>query len=127
MEIVINDGRALREIQSEFSKEFPYLKLEFFQKTHIKREPSPKLRLYSADRKVGTCRKLHNEGTVTIVRNKTVAALEQELWDHFGLSAQVFRKSGNLWIETTLTDLWTLDRQNKEGKEFSSPMLSDKE
>ena len=28
------------------------------------------------------------------------------------LSAQVFRKSGKIWLETTFTDSWTLKKQN---------------
>ena len=55
-----------------------------------------------------------------VTQNETVSTLENELWKNFGLSAQVFRKSGNLWIETSLTDSWTLEQQNREGFEMSS-------
>jgi hypothetical protein len=46
----------------------------------------------------------------------TVADLEFRLEKEYGLHIQVFRKSGNIWLETTATDNWTLDRQNQEGK-----------
>jgi hypothetical protein len=42
------------------------------------------------------------------------------LWQEFGLCVQVFRKSGNHWIETSLTNSWTLEQQNREGFELSS-------
>jgi hypothetical protein len=32
----------------------------------------------------------------------------------------VFRKSGNLWLETTMTDDWTLQQQNDHGYEIST-------
>jgi hypothetical protein len=31
----------------------------------------------------------------------------------------VFRKSGKTWLETSVTDDWTLKRQNEEGMELS--------
>ncbi len=68
--------------------------------------------------KLGLCRKMHNEGIVDISIDKTVAELESELWIKFGLSAQVFRKTGSVWVETNLTDAWTLERQNIEGQEL---------
>jgi hypothetical protein len=119
MKIEIKDSRLLNEIQKEFNQEFPYLKIEFFESAHKPKEALPKSKMYASNRKIGTCRKIHNEGVITIDRNDSVAKFEQAMWDNFGLSVQVFRKSGNLWIETSLTDSWSLDRQNKEGLELS--------
>jgi hypothetical protein len=34
---------------------------------------------------------------------------------------QVSRKSGTLWLETTMTDSWTLGQQNEHGRELSTP------
>jgi hypothetical protein len=49
----------------------------------------------------------------------TVTDFENALIDQYGLSAQVFRRSGNLWLETTITDYWTLKQQNDHGREIS--------
>jgi hypothetical protein len=49
----------------------------------------------------------------------TVTDFENALMDQFGLSAQVFRRSGNLWLETTITDYWTLKQQNEHGREIT--------
>lgn len=119
MEIIINDTRAVSEIQKEFARQFPFLKLEFFDMPHRENEALPKSKIFSHDKKLGTCRKKHNEGVLNISPKNTVSGLENELWKNFGLSAQVFRKSGNLWIETSLTDSWTLEQQNREGYEMS--------
>ncbi len=119
MEIVINDSKTVSELQKQFNKEFPYLKIEFFDTPYNSEQSAPKSKMYPHDRKLSLCRKKHNDGKVEVHKNVTVAHFERELWDSYGLSVQVFRKSGNLWIETSLTDSWTLDRQNKEGFEMS--------
>ena len=49
----------------------------------------------------------------------TVTDFENALMDQFGLSAQVFRRSGNIWLETTITDYWTLKQQNEHGREIT--------
>ena len=51
----------------------------------------------------------------------TVGELENIFKDQFGANVQVSRKSGSLWLETTLTDKWTLLQQNEQGKELSTP------
>lgn len=127
MKAVIKDGKVIREFQKEFSGEFPYLKIEFFDLPYTPKAPTPKSKMYNAERKLGLCRKLHVEGVVDLSGQRTVAELEKELWEKYGLSAQVFRKLGKLWIETNLTDNWSLERQNKEGHElrFDNPNSSE--
>jgi hypothetical protein len=49
-----------------------------------------------------------------------VSELEQLLGNRYGLGVQVFRKAGNSWVETILTDSWTLEEQNNEGQVLSS-------
>lgn len=49
----------------------------------------------------------------------TVQELEKKIEDQLGLHIQVFRRSGNIWLETTVTDEWTLSFQNEQGKELS--------
>ena len=41
MKLHIEDKRTLAEIQEEFNKAFPFLKLEFFKKPHAEGELSP--------------------------------------------------------------------------------------
>jgi len=48
-----------------------------------------------------------------------VSDLEKEFNDKLHLSAQVFRKAGKTWLETTFTDGWSLRKQNLEGMEMS--------
>jgi hypothetical protein len=46
-----------------------------------------------------------------------VGELEHAFNVKFGLSAQVFRKSGEIWLQTTTTDTWTLAKQNEVAME----------
>jgi hypothetical protein len=48
-----------------------------------------------------------------------VSELEKQFNDKLQLSAQVFRKAGKSWLETTFTDGWSLRKQNLEGMEIS--------
>ncbi len=120
MEILISDSRTISEVQRDFSKAFPFLKLEFFDAPYKDEKALPKSKMISHDKKLASCRKKHIEGKLKVVKDEKVKELETELWINFGLSAQVFRKSGNLWIETSLTDSWTLEQQNREGFEMSN-------
>ena len=51
--------------------------------------------------------------------NMKVSELEVLLQYEFGLPAQVLRKSGNLWMETTMTDHWSLRQQNDRGQDIA--------
>ena len=120
MKITINDHRKIFAIQEEFGKMFPYLKIEFFAKPHKTGAPSAKKIMKHPSKTLGECRAIHVKGTLTITPNMTVADLEQNFSDIYGLSVQVFRKSGRAWLETTVTDGWTLEEQNKQGEALSN-------
>ena len=47
----------------------------------------------------------------------TVAAFEQKMQNEYGLPVQVFRKSGDVWLETVQTDHFSLAKQNEMGEE----------
>lgn len=119
MNIIINDHRKIFAIQKEFSEAFPYLKIEFFSKPHRVGAPSSKKIMKHPSKTIGECRVIHNKGTLTITPDMTVADLEQAFSDVYGLSVQIFRKSGKVWLESTATDSWTLNDQNLQGKELS--------
>lgn len=123
MEILINNERTIEEIQKDFNGEFPYLKIEFFDNPHTRRQPSPKSKMHANNKKIGSIRTIKGENALNFNGKTTVAEFEDNFWNTCGLSIQVFRKSGKLWIETSLTDSWTLERQNEEGREFTFSKL----
>ena len=119
MTITINENRQLLELQQDFNAVFPFLKIEFFKAPHSIGEASAKNQLHDNNRMVSDCRLKKTEGLLSINDDMTVSDLEARFFDDFGLSAQIFRRSGNVWLETSATDNWTLRQQNEEGAELS--------
>jgi hypothetical protein len=115
MKLHVDDQRVISEIQEDFSSAFPYLKIEFFKKAHEAGEASPKSEMLPTDSTLAKWRTAHNEGDLTITADTKVEELESSFQDKFGISAQVFRKSGDVWLETSATDAWTLKEQNEQG------------
>ncbi|MFM1875618.1 MAG: hypothetical protein RL266_1355 [Bacteroidota bacterium] len=115
MKIHVDDNRSISEIQEEFNAKFPYLKIEFFKKPHSAGEASALADMLPADSALARFRTVHSAGDITITPETTVETVESEFQNKFGLSAQVFRKSGAVWLETSATDGWTLKDQNEQG------------
>ena len=90
--------------------------MEFFKNPNADTQSSAKAEKVKPDRLLRSLTKFYETGRVKMEGTRTVAELETDFWESFGLSVQVFRQSGNLWIETTLTDHWTLDNQNHEAE-----------
>lgn len=119
MKITINDNRKISVLQEEFNTVFPYLKIEFFSRPHLSGKGSAKQYLTHNSKTLGECRTIHNKGELIINSQTTVADLEQNFRKLYGLGVQVFRKSGRVWLETTVTDNWTLEEQNRQGEALS--------
>jgi hypothetical protein len=51
-----------------------------------------------------------------------VIELEAMFTNYYALKTQVFRKSGKIWLETTVTDAWTLEEQNSQGETITAQM-----
>ena len=117
--IKITDSKKISSLQEEFHEMFPFLKLEFFHHKHNSYQDSLKKTILNLEITFKQCRKKQTESTPLLKENMKVTEIENLFQDIFGLSAQVFRKSGRSWIETTVTDDWTLKRQNDEGKDLS--------
>lgn len=112
MKIEINDNRKIFGIQEEFSALFPLLKIDFFAKPHSQNGPASD-KVKGNHSKLAECRIVHNEGTITITPQMTVAELYQHFGDVYGLSIKVLRKVGNTWEDTIETQGLTLEEQNQ--------------
>lgn len=120
MELVINETKTIGEIQKAFNKRFPYLKISFFKHPHASGEASPISEMYHADELIKNIRHKDKNGIISIDGEMKVNQLEMLFQEVFGLSVQIFRKSGDNWLQTTTTDSWTLNQQNEKGKEMNS-------
>ncbi len=113
--MIISDHKTLREIKEEFHRYLPHLRIEFYAIPHDSGEGSYSKELLDPDLCIGEVRTLHQEGDLPVDVGMTVAEFEQAMRNKYGLFVQVFRKSGNLWMQTTATDHWTLGEQNRKG------------
>jgi hypothetical protein len=117
--LTIQKGMKISTLQKKFNANFPYLKLEFFRHPHNMNGGNDKKDMVRSESGIGAVLSSIKDAEIDITGDLTVAAVEQIITDHFGLPVQVFRKSGRSWLETTLTDDWTLRKQNQEGLELS--------
>lgn len=113
--MLITEAKTIKDIQAEFHEKFPYLKIEFYDGRHESGKPSPAIKRFDPDLPLRQVRTVHAEGDLSIDGQLQVSTLEDRFWEQFGLNVQVFRLSGNLWLQTSSTDQWTLAEQNRKG------------
>lgn len=121
MKIIIKDTSSIKEIQQAFSEVYPFLRIEFFKTRHIPGKLFSKKDRIAPSEKTGWLNKFQKEAGVQIDAARTVTELEKEFMDILGLYVQVLRRSGSSWIQTSLTDDWSLGRQNREAELLSMP------
>jgi hypothetical protein len=117
----------LKEVQEEFSRNYPYLKIDFTRGKGEKRvipingtgriDVASQLEDQSEEIQSAAQKLLWDEFGVS--DNMRVSELEVLLQYEFSLPAQVLRKSGNLWLETSMTQHWTLRQQNDRGQDIA--------
>lgn len=117
MKMQVIATKTIGDLQKEFNDAFPYLKLVFFKHAHDAYEGSPaKDILNQPERMLSKVEKKPHEGVLYIEPEMPVWQVERLFKEEFGLFVQVFRKSGSLWLETSVTDDLTLEQQNAKGK-----------
>ena len=119
MKIKIGSTRLLSEIQKDFNDYFPFLKIEFFRSTVPRQSKWNAVNRISPNLEISRVQVQQKEGEIRFVDETKVEELENNFRDEFNLNVQVFRRSGNIWLETTMTDKWTLKQQNEHGREIT--------
>jgi hypothetical protein len=120
METLIDDSTRIFEIQEIFNNHFPYLKLEFFDLDPTQKKNYSKSNLITnVNKTIGEIRHIHRTGYISMNGHQKVSTLEKNFFRDFGINVQVFRKSGNTWLQTTSTDEWTLGEQNNMAESIS--------
>ena len=125
MEIIIHDSTKLNELQQDFTSHFPYLKLEFFEPIGGSKHLCDIIK--DTSKTIGDVRHIHTAGHMTINGHMKTETLEKEFMEKFGISVQVFRKSGGSWLLTGSSDNWTIAEQNRKGKEMSESVQETKD
>lgn len=120
MQLYIRKTGPLSDIQEEFSRYFPYLKIEFYRLPHTEKKLSPKNEKLDRYTPVSRVVKWENDKVIEFNEKMTVSQFEAMMDYEAGLFVQIARQSGRVWIETSYTDNWTLEEQNEQGKIMSS-------
>lgn len=115
MEQIIAHCTSPDELKKQFVRQFPNLRLRFLGQPRKGAHRSLPAR-HSADHyRQRSMNRLRNDSVFTCDATTTVAAFERHMQNEFGLSVQVFRQSGGLWIEIVQAESWSLGEQNALG------------
>jgi len=120
MTLQILKTRTVGELQHDFNQAYPFLRVDIFKEINGRSGPIIKQRL-TRNTTLSVAGKL-KEGALELNDSMTVGQLEKMFREQFGINVQVSRKSGPVWLETTVTDTWTLRQQNEHGRELSIPV-----
>lgn len=115
MQLYISESTRPEDVKNFFSSCYPFLRIELYKIGKDRGSVPGKKNNPVTDKFVD----LAGEGMVDINNDITVAELESS-FAGFGLQTEVFRKSGNVWVATSLTDSWTLQQQNDAGEEITN-------
>ncbi len=110
----ISPSRKIREFQEDFHLQYGGLKIEFYQDAHKVFEGSHKNQEASNESTFEELVPGFKEINIDLNENQTVAELEAA-FETMGLHAQIFRRSNKVWLQTTSTDHWSLQTQNRKG------------
>ena len=120
MLLQIDKKSSLMGIQKQFTAYYPFLKIEFFKRIPVD-QPLYKIDIFSSIEQRKYMEGFYDGSIqIDVSRKRTVVEVENDFEKKLGLSAHIYRKSGNVWVETTLTNDWPLEEQNEEGKQISS-------
>lgn len=112
----IYNAKQLKNLQTEFNQVFPYLKIEFFSKPHEDGNGSNEADILDSELTIGEVRDSNINGFIPMDGKIPVGIFEKLFQNNFGLYVQVYRKSHGKWLQTWVTDVWTLEEQNNRGR-----------
>jgi hypothetical protein len=113
MLIEVKSDMMVKDLKKQFHGYYPNLKLEFFNQTSSEDGGNSKDQMLDNEALLNAYTR-NQSGTVEFTGNTSVRQFETLFSETFGLNVQVFRKSGNVYLETSNTDDWTLDMEHKE-------------
>ncbi len=109
---------SVGDFQKEFNTIFPFLKIEFFKPSSKSDTGNKTASLLSSSDHLS-----NDSSNIHIEKLTTVGQLKGMLSEKLGLLSLIYRKSGSMWIETSLTEDWSLERQNHEAEQMNSNLI----
>ena len=116
IEMEIQGNKSIGALQEEFNGYFPFLRIEFYRQRNG--DEKNNIEKLNASQKLQLINGSSEKFVINIGKDERVISLKDQ-FNKFGISVLIFRKAGRVWVETSLTEDWTLDRQNTEGELFS--------
>ncbi len=113
MLLEIDDAKTFGDLQERFNLCFPNLKIEFYNKSHHWKGKSEEKFKIEPDVLIGKTRKNHEPGVIEIKSWHKTGEIEQKFKDQFGLHAQIFYSTGNIWKQSIHSDGLTLAMLSK--------------
>ncbi len=105
--MILKLNTTIAAIKVEFARIFPGLRLEFFSEAHD-------IGFGSSEEKKLSDQTIFSAGSISINPYDSVAEFEQQM-KRKNMHIQVYRKSNDLWLQTSKTDHWSLAEQNRKG------------
>ena len=124
MELHVYKNTTTPEVQAQFSRHFPFLKLEFFVYRHHTEEGFHSNKEVHKGLYMDEASEFFKEGVIYFSPSATVAELEQAFQIELGLAVKVFRRSPDAWIDTTQTSHLSLSKQNNMGAAVVRPQFN---
>lgn len=113
--MIITKKKTIKEFKNDFNRTFPGLKIEFYKKHHDAFQGSMAYGQYEEDLTFEEINPSIWCCEIDLGVNQTTKEVEEFFENRCGLHVQIFRKSKNLWLQTSKTDDWTLEIQNSKG------------
>ena len=115
MQLSILKSHSVADTQDTFNTSFPFLKIVFFTKTHKDGGTNnAKFMITDRSKLLGDLAGFKGECLLAIEPHMKTFEVEKMVEEISGLHVQIFRKSGNIWLETTVSDHLTLDEQTEK-------------
>ena len=106
----------INEFKDFFHSIFPFLKLEIYDvKSENFNGTNAKIHLSDKSLLIDLNPQLINHH-FDIDSQMEVGKFEKMMLELYNLNVQVFRQSSGLWLQTTATDHWSLEKQNSKGE-----------
>jgi hypothetical protein len=127
MQLAILKNATVGVTQDAFHAEFPYLKIAFFSRSH-REHGSNSARQMIGDRNqlLADLPGFRSEGLLAIEPHMRTWEVEKMIEENTGLHVQLFRKSGNTWLETSVSDHLSLEEQSERARaqeEYRQPFV----
>lgn len=125
MTLSISPSDHISDVQNAFAAAYPHLKLQFFSKAHGESKGSfAKFLIHDRNTLLAALNPALQADQLSIAPDVVTWALEKKFEENFKLHVQVFRQSGSIWLETSVSDHLTLAEQEAKGAKSSENSAS---